>query len=169
MFRKHPIGLFCTILVAIAWMNAPSTALSQGRLRQPERLGLTQAWSKAIPTGVGGKISGVHLHLSARDAYTANDIVDRYGRRLYFSDLGVTSISRGGYDQTARITELKRAELEARGLAPQVESQKIPAATLYVRSNSGMVTALNGESGPGQVGGQGRQARLPQLLRRGFG
>lgn len=120
---------------------------AQGRLARPERVGLEQVWSKAIPTGVGGKISGVHLHISNTEKYTASDVVDRYGRRHFFSDLGRTTISRGGYDQTQRRAAMKQAELAERGLEPRLETQDVSAAVLYVRSDSGMITAMNAESG----------------------
>ena len=136
-----------SLLVCLSLALTCTELLAQGQLRRPERLGLTKVWSKAIPTGLGGKISGVHLHLSKKSSYNATDIVDRFGRRQFFSGLDTKGVSRGGYDPLDRSTELTKARLQAQGLDPRVESQSIPRATLYVRGTSGMVTAINAETG----------------------
>lgn len=147
MTRKNSRILFCFTLSLAVWPTFATLASAQGRMRSPESVGLTQVWSKAVATGLGGKISGVHLHLSSTDTYQANEVVDRFGRRQFFSDLDTKAVSVGGHDPTQRLTELKNAELAARGLDPKIESRSIPRATLYVRSTSGLVTAMDAETG----------------------
>ncbi len=116
------------------------------QLNNPERLGLTTVWTKAAGVGAGGEITGVHLHVSPKNVYSATEIVDRLGRRQFFAD-NVVPVSRAGYDQTQRLTDLRKADLETLGLDPRVEQHSFPEATLYVRSSSGTVTALDAETG----------------------
>ena len=111
-----------------------------------ERLGLETVWSKAIPTGLGNQISGVTVYVSPNKSYAATEVMDRFGRTSYFSgrELGT---SRGGYDQMARLADLRSAELAARGLDPTAEVKQIPEITIYIRSELGTVTAIDAETG----------------------
>ena len=144
MFQNITLFSICMLIN----LGLTYSVSAQARLNRPERLGLTEVWTKAIPTGLGGRISGVHLHISSNSTYNTADVVDRHGRHQFFSDLDTRlSRSSGFEDHLLRRTELKKAELAARGLDPRVESREVPQATLYVRGSSGMVTAINAENG----------------------
>lgn len=140
MIRKHILAPRCIAFFIISSLSF----LGQAAAQDTE---LVQVWSNTVATGLGGKITGVHLHISQRDTYETRDVVDRFGRRQFFSGLQTRGVSLGGYNQSERLADMKRAELEARGLQPRVEQQSFPVTTLYVRSNAGMVTAINAETG----------------------
>lgn len=133
--------LTCVLLVSIM----SGSVFAQYGLNV-ERLGLETVWSKAIMTGLGNEISGVNIYVSPNKSYSATEVVDRFGRTSYFSgrELGT---SRGGYDQMARLAELRSAELAARGLDPMAEVKQIPEVTMYIRSELGTVTAIDAETG----------------------
>lgn len=115
--------------------------------RSAQRVGLETVWAKAIPTGLGGKISGVTVYVSPTQTYQGSAVVDRFGRRTFFSDRTVPVSRRSIYDQTQRLSDLKKAELEARGFDPRTEVKQIPNVTVYVRSTAGTVTSLDAETG----------------------
>jgi len=131
---------FLLLLAAVSWSEANAQSLDASRL------GLEQVWSKAILTGIKGKVSGVAVYVSPNKTYSATSVTDRYGRSSYFSGRQLGA-SRGGYDQSARLATLRAAELTARGLDPQQDVQQIPEVTLYVRSSFGTVTAIDAETG----------------------
>lgn len=131
-----------------AFILCAATTWGQGRLGDPGRLGLVQEWSKPVGNTLGGKVTGITLHVSNQNKYEASQVTDRYGRQAFFTDhdpLG--AVSRGGYNQTLRRAELARAAMAARGLSPTVQQISIPDSTLYVRSNLGTVTAMDAETG----------------------
>lgn len=136
-------------IVFLAATSLQAQRSSSLNYESARRLGLTPAWSKAIPNGYGGKISGVEIHVSPEASYKGTEVVDRYGRRTFFSDRDVRGRrpSRSSYDQTLRLTDLKKAQLSALGLEPQVEVKQIPDVTIYIRSTTGTVTALDAETG----------------------
>lgn len=144
MIRKNSRTLFRSTLCLALWLAM--AVMSFAQVNNPDSLGLTTVWTKAAGTGAGGKITGVHLHVSPTNVYRGTEIVDRLGRRQFFAD-NVVPVSRAGYDQTQRMTDLRKADLETLGLDPRVEDYTIPDATLYVRSNAGTVTALDAETG----------------------
>ena len=131
---------FLLLLAVLGASQATAQSLNASRL------GLEQVWSKAILTGVKGKVSGIAVHVSPNKTYSATSVTDRYGRSSYFSGRQLGT-SRGGYDQSARLAQLRAAELTARGLDPQQDVQQIPEVTLYVRSSFGTVTAIDAETG----------------------
>lgn len=126
------------------------------------RVGLEPVWSKAIMTGIGGKISGLTVYVSPNRSYQGSEVVDRFGRRAYFSERDVRA-TRSGYDQTLRMTELKEAQLAAKGLQPQTEIKSIPEVTVYVRSNFGTLTAIDGETGHEKWTAQAGKAGYPSF------
>ncbi len=136
-------SIACSLLIVACY-----AAGVQAQYGSPDvsRLGLEPVWSKAVLTGIRGKVSGVTVHVSPTKSYSATEVTDRFGRSSYFSgrELGT---SRGGYDQMSRMAELRAAELSARGLGPQTEIKQIPEVTLYVRSDFGTVTAIDAETG----------------------
>lgn len=136
-------SLACSLLFVVCY-----AAGVQAQYGSPDvsRLGLEPVWSKAVLTGIRGKVSGVAVHVSPTKSYSATEVTDRFGRSSYFSgrELGT---SRGGYDQMSRLAELRAAELSARGLGPQTEVKDVPEVTLYVRSDFGTVTAIDAETG----------------------
>lgn len=113
------------------------------------QVGLTPVWTREIAVGYGGEISGVTVFVSPTKSYRGSSLIDKFGRRTYFSDRDAASLrgSRAGYDETVRRLELKEAQLTALGLEPQSTSVEIPDVTLYVRSSLGTVTALDAETG----------------------
>jgi len=144
MIRKNSRNLFRSTLCLALWLAMAFTSFAQ--VNNPDKLGLTTVWTKAASTGAGGKITGVHLHVSSTNVYRGTEVVDRLGRRQFFADNAVT-VSNAGYDQTQRLTDLSKANLDTLGLEPRVEEYSIPDATLYIRADSGSVTALDAETG----------------------
>ena len=148
--ENSAITSLLVVAVSLASASMVNAQLADSlNFESASRLGLTPAWSKAISSGYGGKISGVDIYVSPKSSYQATEVVDKYGRRTFFSDLDIMGRrqSRSGYDQTLRLTDLKKAELSARGLDPQSEVKQIPEVTVYVRSTAGTVTALDAETG----------------------
>ena len=161
----RPTTLFPLFVAVATLLTIPdhlraqrASELSQGA----SRVGLTRVWSKSIATGTGGKVSGVTVYVSPTKSYRGSEVVDKFGRRVFFSDRNANrAISRAGYDQTSRLTELKKAELVSRGLDPQVELKQISDVTLYVRTSLGTVTALDAETGKRQWSTQAGTAGYP--------
>lgn len=113
------------------------------------RVGLIPVWTREIPVGYGGSISGVTVYVSRTKSYRGSSLIDKFGRRTFFSDRDAASLrgSRAGYDETLRRQELKEAQLTALGLDPKSSIVEIPEVTLYIRSSIGTVTALDAETG----------------------
>lgn len=143
---RQPVCIIVLLLGFVGGVAAQSA--QEFSFRTASRIGLASAWSRAISTGTAGHVAHVTVQPSTTSTYRASEVIDKNGRRVFFSDRDASGgLSRAGYDQTARLTDIKRAELEARGLEPRVESKEIADVTLYVRSSLGTVTAIDGETG----------------------
>lgn len=141
-----------TVLFLSCCLFAADRAIAQRSrpfsYQSASRVGLSQVWSRAITVGRGGKVAALTLRPSTTETYKASEVIDKRGRRVFFSDRDLNvGVSRAGYDQTTRLTALKKAELEARGLEPKVELKNVADVTMYVRSSLGTVVALDAETG----------------------
>ena len=148
MMRSSSIRLAVVLGVALcAGSLVHAQRSSQMTFRSAERVGLVPVWSKAIGTGYRGKITGVTVHVSPTKTFRGSEVADKFGNRTFFSERDVVPVSRGGYDQTNRLADLRKATLDARGLEASVEQKEISDVTLYVRSSLGTVSALDAETG----------------------
>lgn len=148
MIRRTATLAALVFLVSLTMVNPSSAQHSANLAQEVGRIGLVPLWSKSVATGVGGKVSGVTVHVSPTKSYRGSEVIDKYGRRVLFSERSVSRLqSRAGYDQRSRLTELKQAELAAQRLEPRVEEREIPEVTLYVRTSLGTVAALDAETG----------------------
>ena len=144
---KRSLPLIALLGVIFALTHQAHAQRGELSAHSAQRVGLETVWSKAIPTGLGGKISGVTVYVSPKQTYQGSAVVDKFGRRTFFSDRTVPVSRRSSYDQTQRLSDLKKAELEARGYDPKTEVKQIPNVTVYIRSTAGTVTSLDAETG----------------------
>lgn len=140
-------------LFLIAILLSPACVFAQGGgsldYDGARRVGLEPVWSQGVSLGRTGQVTDVAVSVSPTMSYRGSTVVDKLGRRTFFSDRDAASlaVSRGGYDQTMRRVEMKSAELKSRGLEPQTEETEVPDITLYVRTDFGTVAAFDAETG----------------------
>lgn len=144
--RFHLLAVVSVAFIGMLLATNDANAQRDLTASSASSVGLEPVWSKAITVGTGGKVTGLEVYVSPNKSYEGSEVIDRYGRRSFFAGNSL-SLSRAGYNQTRRLTDLKTAELTALGLDPRSESKQIPEVTLYVRSNSGSLTAIDAESG----------------------
>ncbi|MCZ6644146.1 MAG: PQQ-binding-like beta-propeller repeat protein, partial [Gammaproteobacteria bacterium] len=148
------IRLFQILLVSFfSWCTLAVTDATAQRLREmssrsAKRLGLEPLWATSIPTGVGGRMTGVTVHISSSESYQVTEVTDKFGRKTYFSERDAGRAGNLlGLDQASRLAELKEAVLKARGLDPTVVTRTVSDISLYVRSSLGTVVSLDAETG----------------------
>jgi outer membrane protein assembly factor BamB len=114
-----------------------------------ERFGLQRAWfTQAHVNPARDQIGGMYLHVSSTRAQNIAEVITSSGQRTVFSDRNLDIYGEPlGIEGAMKQAEEKRRLLELQGVEARVEQRVVPDTTLYVSTNSGIIHAIDAETG----------------------
>lgn len=130
--------------------SATAQVLGNGVISAPlaRRVGLVRAWSNQVEVNrAGGRVQSAILHVSESQTFTVFEVTAG-DRKAYFSsrELG----NRGEPLAVAGAQQRARDLIEtykALGREPQLETLTVADATLYIQTTTGLLNAIDAETG----------------------
>lgn len=138
----------CFVLGALA---APVEAQRSSALISPteaNRFGLERVWFTRVQfDSARGRIAHVRQHVSSQHGYTVHEVISERGRRV-ITDRDLDSFGVAlGKDAAQKQAEKLVQQLTRSGIEAEHKTQVLPEITIYVVSDSGIVQAIDGETG----------------------
>ncbi|NLX57412.1 MAG: PQQ-binding-like beta-propeller repeat protein [Planctomycetaceae bacterium] len=111
--------------------------------------GLERAWfTQASVLPQRGEVANLRLHVNLNKAQTIFRVTDQHGRNTVFSERHLDNFGQAlGVAGAEKAAAEKVRLLGLEGIQASVDQQVVPDATLYMSSSSGMVQALDAETG----------------------
>jgi outer membrane protein assembly factor BamB len=145
--------LILTVLLSALTLSAGTV---WGQIRSPlvnldiaERYGLERAWyTQARVNPARDQIGGMFLYVSSTRAQNIFEVVTSSGQRTVFSDRNLDLYGDPlGIEGAQKQAEDRRRLLELQGIEAQVEQRVVPDVTLFISTNSGIIHAIDAETG----------------------
>ncbi|MCB9939368.1 MAG: PQQ-binding-like beta-propeller repeat protein [Planctomycetaceae bacterium] len=141
------LGLCLVIGTAIS----PAKAQRSSSLIAPaeaNRFGLERAWFTRVQfDSARGRIEHLRQHVSSKYGYTVHEVISARGRTV-ITDRDVDRFGKplgkeGAQQQANKLVQ----QFTRSGIEAEIKSQVLPEITIYVVSDSGVVQAIDGETG----------------------
>lgn len=138
----------CLVLGTVASPVAAQRGSSLISPSEANRFGLERAWFTRVQFDrARGRIAHVRQHISSTHGYTVHEVISPRGRTV-ITDRDVdrlgTTLGKEGAEKEANklVQQLTRSGIEA-----ELKTRVLPEITIYVVSDSGVVQAIDGETG----------------------
>ncbi len=147
--------LVTQLLVLLACMSTTSALQadpSGSRLitsAQANRYGLERAWFTQLRLAAGGRgVIDLRLHVSATSAQTIFRVISDQGPTYAISDRGLDTFGQPlGEEGAGKAAAEKIRILHLRGIEAHVDRAVVPDITIYATTDSGVVHAIDAETG----------------------
>jgi outer membrane protein assembly factor BamB len=141
---------FCLFFIQ-GTVASPARAQRSSSLISPSeanRFGLERTWFTRIQFDrARGRIAHVRQHVSSKHGYTVHEVISERGRTVVtdrdLDRLGQMLGREGAEKKANRLVQ----QLTRSGIDAEIKTQVLPEITIYVASDSGVVQAIDGETG----------------------
>lgn len=148
MLQRYMLFGICLILGTIV---SPVAAQRSSTLISPSeanRFGLERIWFTRVQfDSARGRIAHVRQHISSKYGYTVHEVLSERGRTVVtdrdLDRFGTPLGKEGAQKKADRLVQ----QLTRSGIQAEVKTQVLPEITIYVVSDSGVVQAIDGETG----------------------
>ncbi len=115
---------------------------------EANRFGLERVWFTRVQfDSARGRITHVRQHVSSKYGYTVHEVTSERGRQVItdrdIDYLGVTLGKEGAKKKAEKLVQ----QLTQSGIEAEYTTRVLPEITIYVVSDSGIVQAIDGETG----------------------
>lgn len=149
----HRIAVFCLVLlVSMSNSSRVRAQVDESRLlslSMANRHGLTRAWFTQLRISPGSHNTlEFCLHVNSSQAQTLFRVIPERGPISTFSDRDLDVFGEPLGEEGAQDAAADKADLLARrGIDSRIEESVIPDTTMYASSDSGMIQAIDAETG----------------------
>ena len=138
-------ALFVSVTMPAAWAQRRSSLVSQA---EAQRFGLQRMWFTRIQFDPArGRIVDMRQHVSSKYGYTVYEITSERGRSVItdrdLDRLGDPLGKEGAEKQANKLLQ----QLTRSGIKAEMKTQVFPEISIYVTSDTGVVQAIDGETG----------------------
>jgi outer membrane protein assembly factor BamB len=149
MIRRLFAMLALSIISLASGMGQAQTRTGLVNLDIAERYGLERAWfTQARVNPARDKIGGMFLHVSSTRAQNIFEVITPTGQKTVFSDRSLDVFGDPlGVEGAQKKAEDKKRLLELQGIESRVEQRVVPDITLFISTNSGIIHAIDAETG----------------------
>ena len=143
--------LLLGIYLVLGVVASPVVAQRSSSLISPSeanRHGLERIWFTRIQIDrARGRIAHVRQHVSSKYGYTVHEVISARGRTVItdrdLDRLGIPLGKEGAEKQANRLAQ----QFTRSGIEAEIKTQVLPEITIYAVSDSGVVQAIEGETG----------------------
>lgn len=148
MLRRY---LLLGLCLTVGTLTSTAVAQRLNQLIAPSeanRFGLERAWFTRIQfDSARGRIAHVRQHVSSTYGYAVHEVISARGRTV-ITDRDLDRFGKPlGKDQAEQQANKLVQQLTRSGIEAEIKSQVLPEITIYVVSDSGVVQAIDGETG----------------------
>lgn len=148
MLRRY---LLLGLCLTVGTLTSTAVAQRSNQLIAPSeanRFGLERAWFTRIQfDSARGRIAHVRQHVSSTYGYAVHEVISARGRTV-ITDRDLDRFGKPlGKDQAEQQANKLVQQLTRSGIEAEIKSQVLPEITIYVVSDSGVVQAIDGETG----------------------